>query len=234
MKRVVRSAWFGVLALLLAGGVARAQTPEPLGVVLCVPASAYGEVKVLNEGVPRHTVELLHITQGIFGAYRAQAATVGIRPRSPSPGQLLDIRLPAAWLAVIEAMNVNTELSRVAASGAFVTVRVLQSEQSWALSSTRFLMIPLDALFALQQLNPRRTLTLAHSALLTTGNTPFLVAVVAMDAGNAAGIQIPQGISTTAVLLNTNVRIVNPRAISNGVPVAIIDVNALNPRDRPN
>jgi hypothetical protein len=215
------------VALLLAAGAAPAQAQEPLGVVLCVPATAYGEIEALNKGGLGHTVNRLHLTQAIFGTYRAQALIVSIRPRTPAPGQPAEIRLPSGWVETIGAMNPNSELSRVSSSGPFVTVQAVQAEQSYALNRTRFLMIPLASLFDLRQLNPGRTLELVHSAQLTSANVPLMVAVVAMDQGNASGLQIPQGVLNTAVLLNTNVRVVNPRAISGGVPVAIIDVNAL-------
>jgi hypothetical protein len=224
----VRSAWIGALALLLLGG-AHAQTPEPLGVVLCVPASTYGEVKALNEGVPRHVVSRLHVTQAVFGSYRAQAVTVSIRPRVPSPGAPLEIRLPSSWVGTIQAMNPYTGLDLVSESNAFVAVRAFQSDQSYALSRTRFLMLPLDSLFALQQLNPQRTLTLAHSAQLSVSSVPIRLALVAIDEGNAAGLYIPQSVLPTVVLLNTNIRVVNPRLVFSGVPVATINVNAVSP-----
>lgn len=238
--RGVRSALVGWVALLAVGAAgplpaARAQTPEPLGVVLCVPAAAYGEVKALNEGAPRHTVTLLHLTQAVFGSYRSQAANVSIRPRTPSPGAPLEFRLPANWFPVIEEMNPNTELERVSATAAFVTARTLQlpAERSYVLARTRFLMVPLDALFALQQLNPTRGLTLVHSALLTSGTMPIMVALVAMDQAYASGVLTPQAVLPTLILLNTNLRVVNPRLVVSGVPVATVDVLPVNPPNLP-
>jgi hypothetical protein len=225
VKRAVWSAVICGVALLLAGG-AHAQTPEPIGVVLCVPASVSGEVAALNEGVPRHTVTLLHRTQGIVGTYRAQAEILSIRPRAAAPGEPIEIRLPSGWANVILEMNPNSELVPIATSSSFVTVRALQSDQSVVLARTRFLMIPLDALFAVRQLNPGRTLTLLHSCQLAIANAPLMVAVVSMDQTQAAGLQVPQVVLPLALVLNTNLRIVRT-----GTPggIAVIDV-----RERPN
>ena len=222
MKRGVWSAWLCGVALLLAGA-ARAQTPEPIGAVLCVPATASGSIAALNEGALGHQVVLLHRTQGIVGTYRAQAEILSVRPSTPAPGQPMEIRLPPNWASVILEMNPNSELVPLATTGSYVTVQALQSDQSFDLSRTRFLMIPLDALFSVRQLNPGRTLTLVHSSLLSIANVPLMVALVAMDQSQSAGLQVPQVVLPLALVLNTNIRVVRPGTAGG---VSTIDVRA--------
>lgn len=224
MKSIFKRGWVWGVAMLLAVS-AHAQAPEPLGVLVVAPVGSYGETKAINEGPLRHTVTLLHTTQAIFGSFRTQVATISIRPRTPSPGAPLVFRLPAAVVDLVEEMNSNTELKRVSSGPGFVAVEALQLEQQFVLARTRYLMIPLESLFALQQLNSGRVLTLVHSALLQSGNVRLPVGLVAIDQGSASGVRIPQAILSAVVLLNSNIRVVNPRAVENGVPVSIIDVN---------
>jgi hypothetical protein len=206
-----------------------AHAQESPGVVLTVPAPSYGEIKALNEGPLGLSVSLLHTTQGIFGSFRTQVATIAVRPRTTSPGASLVFRLPQASYALIGAMNPNAGLDTVGGSTGFVTVAAPQSEQLYVLSRARYLMLPLNQLFDLQQLNSGRQITLVYSAQLAIGNTPLPVALVALDQASATGVRIPQASWSLCVALNSNVKVVNPRAYVGGISVAIIDVNPLVP-----
>lgn len=226
----------GIAGLLLAAALpVRANGPQPLGVVLTLPATLLPEVKALNEGPLPYTVKVLHTSPATVDFFAQPVTTVRILPTDPAanpPAAALACRLPRAALKSIQQINNNLAITEKRPGDGtegplppVAEVEIAVSHQSLTPESTRFLMLPMRYMSLFLQQNPRKHVRMVH---ITQGSNVEWVALLAIDAADAEKLAVP--ISTfgldllrAIILLNANVA-VGPTGAFDGVLVTTFGV----------
>jgi hypothetical protein len=228
-RRLARA--IGIVALLIGmAGPSGAQSPQPLGVVIALPATLVPEVKALNEGPMPYLVTTLHTSPATVDFFAQPVATVRIVPADPSANPsatVLSCRLPRAALKGIQQINNNvTIVEREPGNEPVATVDIAVSNQSHALDRTRFLMMPLRFMSLFLQQNQRKNVRIVY---ITQGSNVEWVALLAIDQADAEKLQVPVSgfgleFLRALVLLNANVA-VGPTGSSDGVLVTTFEVS---------
>lgn len=227
-----RAVWLGVVALLLvAAQTARAQGPQPFGVVLSVPSPLVAELKALNEAPLSYVVTPLHTAPAMVDFFNLPVTTVRIVPADLGAQPLkatLPCRLPRAALKAVQQINNNTPIIELNPGGDahVATVEIVVSHQSALLEQTRFLMVPIRFMSIFLQQNPRKNVRLVH---ITQANNIEWVALLAIDQKDATGLAVPVtlfglDLLRALVLLNSNIA-VGPTGTFDGVLVTTFSVN---------
>jgi hypothetical protein len=212
-ERLARAIGLGAL-LLLAALPARAQSPQPLGVVLALPTPVLAEVKALNEEPMSYVVAALHTSPVTLDFFAQSVTTVRILPADPtaSPmGSTLPCRLPRAALKLIQQINNNLAIAerQPGGDGPVATVEIAVSSQNCVLDRTRFLMMPMRYMSLFLQQNPRKNLRIIH---ITQGSNVEWVALLAIDQAESDKLLVPLStfgldLLRALVLLNANVAV---------------------------
>lgn len=222
------------LSVTLATPPAQAQFgPVPLGAVLTVPIGAVGPIYAAN--VLQNNVNVLHVSQTAVGNFNTQVATLSISQKnqlSGGGGGFLKIKLPKAWLPVIQQINDNTTIIDQTAVGngntQIADVSVSQTNQTYIRGRTRFFLCPRPWLAPLGALN-QKNFNAVHISQLAVGNFNTQVALVAVDQSNSAGLLLYPHMLGTLSQLNNNLTVVNQTAVGNGnTQVAVVNVNQHN------
>lgn len=218
----------GLIAVTLCtmlGGLAASARADSIkvGTVLAVPLNELENFRLANSRtgrdfsgslVPANDVTVLHVAPG-GGPFNTSIVTVSLTQKGSglkSWRVFFPIRADSTISPLYQQMNARDSFSnvRIINNGISTVAQVDVRQKDTGnveLENTRFMLLPLNAVFRLAVENPTARLSPVHVQYITIGSRSMWTELVGIDAGHARELKIPKEMTAEVEVLNSNITI---------------------------